>query len=490
MLSAYNDQDSLVNLLHRQRIRQNVSHSIIRKKLKKKIERRYVKRRVEKRLSQLQKKAFSFEKIPTLPMHATWYEKPDLLQADLSFSYAQQAFSNSGRTVGASSQVFQYPVIFKEIVLPAKLALRKDGTIVDDGGKYAASDLRKLADIEINFNAARAIARTKISLARSFYSKRLSVGFEIPFELREHKLKVSSDIPQTIRNTLANGEDFKSASLASLVDTVCNVRSLSCKPKVHTTSMGDVSFFAHWNCDVSKWMLTKFLVGADLTIPTALRSNSRHVWVPEVGSGGLVKLNTFMLLYWQQEKLLNPYVYMRLGGYPKGHIRRRVPHNARLHNATGRLIPMRATSILTRNVFIPNGKGFNEWTTTIPRFSEVEKSIKYNKGFEGFIRIGNLFKDIVLRNSFLELSYDLFIKGRDYVASSLLRVDKENAASRGAFFYSSITKNTSQISHTLRGIYAYHFDGDAQIRLGGLYTLAGKNVFKEYGGFVQLNVEF
>ena len=488
-VQAYNDQDSLVNLARKQKIKRRISRSVKRKKLQRKLSRRYVQRKVAQRLDAYDRASRTYEKIPNLPAHAVWYEQADVLQASFTFNYAGQAYSSQGRTVDAADQVFSGPILFKDIVLTAKLA--QQGVVESRGGapgSHDFADLNLLADVPVNYKASRVSMQGALSFARHFYHNHLSAGFSVPYVLKEHTIRLSSAIPKDVKATLHAAGNFKNKTLDDLINTVYEKHEIDYRPKTHQAGIGDAALFAHFDIPIKKWSMAKALIGAQLLLPTATKSDrTRLLWQPVVGNEGFAQLKLFSVLHWQVERLLNPYLYLSAAASLKGHVRRRVPRNARFNQ--NRVVPKMVTPVFNSNVKLSAGEEFNEWRTTVAHFAQEEQRVKLNKGFEFFCRLGNVFNDVIIRNSFLELSYDLFVKTKDHLGF-IYRVNKEDAANAAAYDYSQLTRNSSQFAQTLYAQYGYHFDGDTQLRIGGSYTLAGKNVFKEYSGYLQLNVEF
>jgi hypothetical protein len=114
---------------------------------------------------------------------------------------------------------------------------------------------------------------------------------------------------------------------------------------------------------------------------------------------------------------------------------------------------------------------FSETDVDVRRFSDTASKIKIRPSGELFLRIGNIMERVFTERMFLDLFYDVRVRGRDYTGYR---------HSDDVHRPSVLTDNTFQTENRLGLNLSYQFDDAWRWHVGGLYSFAGRNILKTY----------
>lgn len=132
------------------------------------------------------------------------------------------------------------------------------------------------------------------------------------------------------------------------------------------------------------------------------------------------------------------------------------------------------------SVWINSAAITDEYDSQVNNMGDTVTTVKMIRGPELKVRLGNMVEHCFMRRGFLDMFYDLRIKGRDYISG----------VSADDFNIELLRKNSYQVEHRLGLDYSYQFDLFTRARLGLAYTVAGKNVPKALDLSGSLNCAF
>ena len=140
---------------------------------------------------------------------------------------------------------------------------------------------------------------------------------------------------------------------------------------------------------------------------------------------------------------------------------------------------------LANRIVIPARTGaafaaLSQYDSLVNNMGDTVTTVKMIRGPELKVRLGNMVEHCFMRRGFLDMFYDLRIKGRDYISG----------VSADDFNIELLRKNSYQVEHRLGLDYSYQFDLFTRARLGLAYTVAGKNVPKALDLSGSLNCAF
>ncbi len=304
------------------------------------------------------------------------------------------------------------------------------------------------------------------------------------------------DNSQTPPVPLANLENLpelqfynKFDSLEDFVEEVLSRKGIALNKKETVAGLSDV--VAYVNLDIPSRYFGRFVTGVSLLVPTARERDTGKLWYNDLGNGGFVETALFTSLLWQHSRWLNPYVHMK-GSYSfAANVYRRIPMtntydgvNFNVDTRIGPGQPVHGLIIFGESLKLlspPADPTFAEPDSTVRGFADQVKKIKIQPGATFFCRVGNTIDALFTYKGFLDLYYDLYVKGKDYISGR--HVDD-------AYVPSLINHNTWVISHTLGLDYSYQFDAQYRIRFGINYAFAGRNTPKTFGAELGFNAEF
>ncbi len=434
--------------------------------------------------------------LPHWPHYSLFFEDNDLIRVGLGFDTASNAYGGRGPSHDLSKLIFgEQPILVKDILLVSKLA--KEGKLAVAGG-IANHPLSILADQEVIFNADRDQYLASVDYARHFRKGDLTIGFHIPIKMRQQRLKLTNDITSANRTAVQAAAsvaiyDFykKFSNLEEFVTEVLSRKGVALNKKETVLGMSDVVTYA--SLDIPSNYFDRFVVGASLLLPTARERDTGKLWSSDLGNGGFTELAAFASFLWQRSRWLNFYFHVK-GTYGfAANVLRRVP---RVNTYTGGAapkfngldvlaggIPVNSRMLFgeTFNFIAAPGDNFTTPDSTVRNFADGTQKVKINPGAECLIRVGNTFDAIFSDKGFVDVYYDLFFKGKDYI--SRRRVDD-------VYQPSILTHNTASVRHTAGLTYAYQFDEQYRTRLGINYAFAGVNTPSALAAEVSLNFEF
>lgn len=425
-------------------------------------------------------------KVPFWPFYSLIYQQGGIFQIDASFDFVTESYSSGGDIQDLSNLVFsQKDMCVSDILLVSRLL--DEGIVNPSGGV----DLEKLyfyilADQPLIFDASMNKQEISLNYAKHFARGDVSWGFQIPLVRRKNELKLTSDISDDIRRKLYEATQGKNSGpnffeihgdLEGFVKDILEQKGLIFNKKDSEFGLGDISTFINFEFDWKK--CERLLAGINFLFPSSKDQDTSKLWDPELGQG-FIKTEFFGSILFGKSRFFNPHVFAQLSiSLPKS-VKRRVPE---LISYDG-IDPAPCTP--TKDLIYGNNALYkepfaDEPDTMVRYFADTAKKIKIYPNPEFFLRIGNMFERFLFKRSFLDLFYDLLLKGKDYLRK---KSDSEQ------YYKSVITKNSYKIAHTLGLNYSYQFDEHFRLNLGGRFTVAGRNAERLFQINLSLNSEF
>lgn len=462
--------------------------------------------------------------LPNWPAYTVFFRDNDLIQTIFKADFASQAYSGHGGTEGLPSLIFgEGPLRIQDILLASKLLIQGVVQSVNTAGVHKipqdladrSNYLSILANQQLVFGADANRYQVSIDYGRHFRKGDLTLGVHIPVVMKYQRLRLLNDISDDnflkitrVRQGRDPGpgkdagmqvpglEDFTDlqfpyANLEAFVSAIFAQNDIAFNHSETTADVSDVS--AYLNLDVRSRYFARFVTGVSFTLPTAPDRNMSKLWDWDIGNGGFFQMALYGSWLWQINRWCNPYLHARgTVGFP-ANVNRRVP-NIVLNAANQTLNGTTPVAGQVVDSLIPFGKSLrfpalpnppvitsSLTDTTLRNVAAQAIKVKINPGPEFFMRVGNTFDAIGGYKGFLDISYDLTLKGKDYVVNRL--VDS-------SFVTNILTQNSWRISHLVMGNYSYQFDEHYRARAGVFYVFAGRNTLKSAGFELAFNAEF
>jgi|WetSurMetagenome_2_1015567.scaffolds.fasta_scaffold06911_2 hypothetical protein len=459
--------------------------------------------------------------LPHWPYYTQFFQDNDLIQLVFSFDTASQSYSGHGGSQDLSKLIFgQQPILIKEILLVSKLLnqekLTSQGEVGNPPNELTPAQSKAdhylgiLANQKVVFNASFDQYNASIDYVRHFRGRDIAVGIHVPFKVKHQHLCLCNDICDENNHKLDNvvhGIDNETGQplacldqlyelqfynkFNNLQDFVCEIlcrKNINLNKKSSLAGIGDVVIYI--NLDIPTRYFERFITGLSLLLPTAQDGNTNKLWSTDLGNGGFVELALFGSWLWQHSRWLNPYVHMR-GSYGfAANVNRRVPKINTYENQTfngealgaGNL-PVDDRMIFGESLNFIDGRDFAEQDSTVRCFADQAIKVKIHPGASFFCRIGNTIDALFTYKGFLDIFYDLQVKGKDYTSGS-------RACDCSIFVPSILGHNTDTVTNNIGAAYSYQFDAQYRSYLSINYVFAGRNVPKTFGVELGLNAEF
>lgn len=420
--------------------------------------------------------------LPQWPFHALFYRADDLFQITVTFDAASQSYSATGRTQNLSQLVFgKCPILIRDILLVSALA--EDGK-VGSGGLPDAADFATLAQQPVIFNASTYKIGASFNYARHFCENRLSVGLEIPVVFRKNQLRLTNRLKNDVQEKLTpteNGGKFKNKTLKQLLIDILDAHGITYKQNNSRTGLGDIILFADY--DFPTTVLEHFIIGVKIVAPTSRGRSFERLWDPELGNNGFALFGCYGSGFLKVHQFFNPHVHMSLQLGFGNSFNMRVPKCITFDGSdTGRfstLLPDNSIPF-SSNLFLLKDTPFQRLDTCVREFAGNCRRVKVTRGPEFFLRAGNVIEKFFFKGGFLDIYYDLLVKGKNYLGK---RCEQD-------FDARIWTKNSDVIEHRLGVDFSYQCDEKVRLTVGGSYVFAGKNSDKNIHVQGILNVEF
>lgn len=453
--------------------------------------------------------------LPNLPFYTTYFNKRDFVQIIASFDDASQAYASNGGSQDLSKLWFgQDPILIQNVVLASKLA--SDGKL---GSLYPLTtpDLVKkshymsiLADQELVFDASLQTLNLAAHYARHFKKGDITIGLYIPFKVRWQHLYLTNDLDPAIQQKLklvekgycpcdpssnipglAQNSELqffkKYNNLRQFVDDMFTQKEIVFDEKATVGGLSDIVLYG--NIDIQSRHFSRFVTGVSVLIPTAQEQDANKLWDSPLGNGGSVEASLFLTMVWETWRWWNPYVQTK-GTYAfPVRQNRRVPHYITHDGITGKGQPA-STKMLMGNTLIlgpltptdvPADFAFSELDSTVRGFADGVKKIRINTGAQFVCRVGNTVARAFSKKGLLDLFYEFWLKGSDYLSHKQDNVGYDPSLWKN---------NTDAIKHTVGLAYSYQFDASYRLHIGGSYVFAGRNTPKQLACELSLNMDF
>lgn len=464
---------------------------------------------------------------PYWPVYSPYFRQTDQVQLLFNANIVSQAYKGNGGTQNLSKLIFgQTTIHVKDILLASSLVgqgklgntdlAALQGNVPGDPANAQSTQanyyLGILADQVIDFDTSYQDYIPALSYTRHFKKSGVKVGFHLPFKIRHHCLKLTNDISQQNNSKLQNimrgysadgttpiaGLDADAnlqfyeqySSFEDFITQILAAKEISFNKEATVFGPSDVSVFS--NITIPTQYFDALVLGFNLQLPTGQKRDPNKLWPNDLGNGGFVEASMYGSFLWEVRRFFNPYVHVSGTYVFKASVSRRVPV-INTYDGTelnGKVIPPGATlaeslvlgdSLTLGLNNIAGGNTFSQPDSTIRQFADTARKVEIHPGTRFFCRIGNSFKEFFSKRSFLDLYYDLCLKGKDHVG---------NSNANGLLYTSVLTRNTSQVAHTLGLDYSYQFNSHYRLRVGGSYLFAGRNIQKIFDARCGLNIEF
>jgi len=456
-------------------------------------------------------------KQPAWPFYATYVKHKHLLNVTDTYKYATDAYSSRGDNGDVTRLAFgEEPLRVQDLLLASRLAKlgtvthRELGELLEekiDPTKDARKPdtnqyLKFLADEKVTFIGEAQQWSTSFDLARYVCKRYVVLGVQVPVVYKKHRLKREMRLSQTSLNELRKLVKVKNAGEFDATNAFMRrygqntdlfIKDIFKAKGIDefggsSTGLGDITVFGHVNFQSA--YVDKLMAGLRFVIPTAQRATNGKLWAPELGNGGFFESSIFTSIALYHQRYFNPHIFLQFSATViSAHVDKRVPKKIIVNNPNTN--PANIADLFNEGnasdaiafgerVKLVAGGNFSEFDTTRRGLADNVVRFKMRKGEEFNVRVGNMFEAFIYRRAFLDVYYDVRFKLEDWVSG----VDRDT------FDIDVYNRNSEEIEHKVGAEWSYQFDPGSRLRVGCVYTFAGRNVPKTFGANVSLNYSF
>lgn len=434
--------------------------------------------------------------------------------AEYQHDSARKAASVSGKKRDLSYKVFGNDTYsLRDMVLES--ALLADGVIVSNPTQQMPlfdNPLYFLAGDSINLKAQQERDEVKLGFAFHTFEDTITVGFELPLVHNVQRVKIEQQFPAAdLANALLNTEVLGAGgTFPDFLRQVMGQRGVKIPECDSLTGFGDIAVYT--NLRIFNTVCEQLYVGSRLTFPTGQQGTIANAWRNNLGNGGYPSLSVSVAGVNSIAQFFNPYFSADCTWKMPLPLRQRVPHyvsatnsipndlygvvngNGKPIDANGNLIgnpgagsqqeiPTYAldagSNLPLTDYYAYIIKPFDRLESQIKGFAFGVDKITIQPGLDLNILLGSTFEKFIVRQGFMDLFYRLRAKTSDFLQSGV-PLDLGDA--------SVWVKDSKEFSHTLGINFAYQFEDNGRLSLGGEYVLGGQNVARTFS--IKASIDF
>lgn len=368
-----------------------------------------------------------------------------------------------------------------------------------------------LADRVFDFKSYMREPFFTFSYQASFYGGTVSVGLEVPIIYRIQRMDMVQRLSTEDNQILSRTANFPTTNALlqdfffsayptgfnAFWDDILKQKDFTTDPRATRFGIGDITFFVTRKFEGNYWNLG--LVGLGLTVPSASMGSKKFVWPIELGNGGFWEARPYLAMHWQQSRLVNPHIFSELRFVFSNQVDRRVSQLVTFDgistaNVLAKDLPL-GTNLVYANKNIetnvtppapstlpvrPNRAFINEPESSISALAAGPlQTVEIAKGSSVVFRIGNLFDQCFFDRAYLDVYYQFTYKFTDRLATRV----NENL-----FDMSALVKKTERWEQQIAAAFSYRWTDSWQFEAKGTYIFSGKNVLRNCGLSVGMQV--
>jgi hypothetical protein len=241
--------------------------------------------------------------------------------------------------------------------------------------------------------------------------------------------------------------------------------------------LGDITLFA--NTDITTKYVDKIVVGLKVGFPTGKADSMRKLWSPSLSANDkCFEFAAFASMLLNHNTYVNPHLSLQASFFTTSHVNKRVPHmvtspaNAQIGLQVGDDVMAMGDRVTykTDGDTPPVAISFSDWDTTVRGFADHPVGVKFEKGTEFHVRLGNVFEKFISRRGFFDIYYDLRAKLED----------DYRGLNSAVYDIGKMEENTDSIENRIGMEYTQQYGSDTYLKARLNYSFAGINAPKVF----------
>ena len=425
--------------------------------------------------------------LPAWPFSNWFFNEKALLNVNATYWYAIDAYGSDNASRNITTLAFgEQTIALQDILLASKLLGSGTVALKPNSRTVLGNFIETLYKKPINFIGKAEKYGLEFDFARHVLRDDITIGVQIPVLYMKNHLRthVHYTTNSDSKNYDANAENdsflYKEAIRRILQSKGIDELGGS------AAGLGDITLFG--NVEVTTKYVEKIVLGLKVGLPTGKEDTTHKLWAPSLSSNDkCTEYAAFASMLLNYNRYFNPHLSLQASFFSTSHVNKRVPHmvSSPVTATTGLQVGNNIMAMGDRVLYVENdatgvAKSFSDWDSTVRGFADHSVELKFEKGAEFHIRLGNVFNKFIYRRGFLDIYYDLRAKLEDdFRGLDVLVYDIHK-----------MEADTKSIEQRVGVEYSHQYDSKTRLKATLNYSFAGTNAPKVFDIGLSLGYSF
>jgi actin-related protein len=423
--------------------------------------------------------------LPAWPFASWFFKEKAILNVAATYWYATDAYDSDGASKDITSLDFGYQTIhLKDILLASKLLGDQK---VEPRGDYTDYEIDSFiyyfGNQAINFNGKSEKYGLEFDFARHVLRDDISIGIQIPFLYAKNHLDANMEFCGSTSGygAVADASTLDYQEILTRILKAKGIKELGGS----AAGFGDISLFG--NFEISTKYIKKVVAGLKAVLPTGKGESMCKLWSPALWTNGnCAEFAAYVSMLVNYNRYVNPHLFLQASFFSTGNVDKRIPHNITSPVDAVEGEPVGNDLMAMGDRIFYNDESFQGVDAAIPGFADRPISVKYQKGPEFHMRLGNVFDKFFCRHGFLDIYYDLRFKMKDEYRAGA----DSCCVNKCEYNIECLERNTKAVEHRLGMEFSHQFDPRTRLKASMTYSVAGMNAPKAFDIGVLLGHSF
>lgn len=414
--------------------------------------------------------------LPAWPFSNWFFNEKAMLNVNASYYYATDAYDSDGTNRDITTLNFgEQTIHLQDILLASKLLGQNTVNLrsnTDAIGLFIAPQFNNI----INFNGKSEKYSLEFDFARHVLRDDITIGVQVPFMYMRNHLDANMVFPTDIQGLDQAAALNEAATLVFREELHRVLQSKGINELGGSASgFGDITLFG--NVEVTTKYVDKIVLGLKVGLPTGKEESMSKLFAPSLSANDkCAEFAAFASMLVNYNTYVNPHLSLQASFFSTSHVNKRVPHKVSSPDnaAVGQEVGNDVMAMGDRVKYVDDRTGatisFDEYDSTIRGFADHAVSLKFEKGPEFHVRLGNVFNKFICRRGFFDIYYDLRAKLEDNF----------RGLDASEYDIQKMEDNTKSVEHRIGMEYSHQYDSRTRLKATLNYSFAGINAPKAF----------
>ncbi len=414
--------------------------------------------------------------LPAWPFSNWFFNEKAMVNVTASYYYATDAYDSDGASRDITTLNFGEETIhLQDILLASKLLHQNPAPVAirRTPPSFLDNFINLGYDQIINFNGKSEKYGLDFDFARHVLRDDITIGVQVPVLYMRNHLDACMNFP-TSSLLITTDEENASLVYREALHRVLQSKGIN-ELGGSATGLGDITLFG--NVEVTTKYVDKIVLGLKVGLPTGKEESMSKLFAPSLSANDkCAEFAAFASMLVNYNTYVNPHLSLQASFFSTSHVNKRVPHKVSSpENAVvGEAVSNDIMAMGDRVEYVDDGTdtaiSFEGYDSTIRGLADHAVSLKYEKGPEFHVRLGNVFNKFICRRGFFDIYYDLRAKLEDnYRGLDVKEYDIQK-----------MEENTKSVEHRIGMEYSHQYDSRTRLKATLNYSFAGTNAPKAF----------